>query len=324
MTAKTASRAKAKRTPPGEEGVTYDWLRVGDLEIDRRIQRDVIRANTLDEIRKKYNRRSLNTLVVSQRADGKLYLVDGQHRAIVVKEKEPDGEDARVYCCIHTGLSLQEEAKLFVELNNQTAASPLDLHKARVTQQDPTALALDAAAKAYEWGIGSGARRIAAVRVLEQLYYAAESEFDGYGRVLVENTIGVITNAWGNDDAKVMSQPVLKAVGELALDVEAWCYATGKPDDYFDYDVLATAMHDRLKAGATGWVAAQRGSAKASGKSIREALRESLVDIYNKSQTRKALKLPEELRRPKTRKVARAPEVDELDETKNDAPAMSR
>lgn len=316
MTAKTAGKAAQNGRPEAvadEEGVSYQSLRVGDLEIDRRVQRDAIRESTLEKIRKTYNRRALNTLTVSQRSNGKLYLIDGQHRKIVVTEKEPDGDDALVPCKVHTGLTLQEEAKLFVELNNQQAASPLDLHKARVTQKDPVALALKEATKAYGWEIGSGTKRISAVRVLEQLYYAGESEFqeDNYGPVLVENTIGVITGAWGNDDSKSMNQNIIKAVGELALDIEVWAAERDKPEDFFDYDLLAEAMRTSFKAGATGWVSAERGNAKASGKTLRAYMRQSLFDIYNKKQRKPSRKLPEELNKPsKHRRPVRASGVE--------------
>jgi hypothetical protein len=305
MTAKTAPKPAETSPTQGlvdEEGVSYQSLRVGDLEIDKRIQRDAIRESTLDRIRKTYNRRALNTLAVSQRANGKLFLVDGQHRKIVVTEKEPDGKDALVPCKVYTGLNLQEEAKLFVELNNQEAANPLDKHKARVVQKDPVSLALRDAAQAYNWEIGSGNKRISAVRVLEDLYYAGESAFDNasYGPVLVENTIGVITGAWGNGDAKAMGQSILKAVGGLALDVEIWVAKEGKPDDFFDYD-----------AGPAGWVSAMKGQSQAAGKSLslQGAMRRSLFDTYNKKQRKTSRKLPEELAKPQ-RHAVRAPGVE--------------
>lgn len=306
---KTNAKAKAADEMPDE--ITEDpsskieMLRVGDLLIDTRIQRDKILESTLNEIRQKYNREALRTFEVSRRDDGGLYLIDGQHRRKVVMEKDPEGADYMVKCVVHTGLTLEKEAELFVQLNKQRTANALDLHKARVTQGDEIALALDKIVDSHGWKIGTGAaRRISAVKVLESLYYAGEDAFKEYedykhGPVLVDDTIGVITAAWGTDDPKAVSQNVLKAVGEFLLDIEVWVTKNRKDESFFDYDLLASAMHTEFKAGPGGWVGEQRGFARASGKSMREALRISLWELYNKKQRSKSRKLHDDLRKPR-------------------------
>lgn len=307
MAAKTATKAASKTinnqnvTEPAER---VETVRVGDLHIDPRVQREHIVESKLDRIRKKYNPNALGTFEASRRNNGKLVLLDGMHRRIVIMEKEEQGEDFLIDCKVHTGLSLQEEAELFVDLNNQQAANALDLHKVRVVQKDPVALALDKAAAEYGWRIGSGTGCISAVKVLENLYYAGEEAFvdDGYGHVLVEDTIEVITTAWGNDQ-KAVGQNILKAVGEFLLDIEVWITKEDKPEDFFDSYLLAETMKTVFTHGPAGWVTSQRSVARGAGISLREAMRQSLVDQYNKKQPKKSRKLPELLRKPQRRTV---------------------
>lgn len=306
--ATTTKAAKAadnhQADPPTAE---IEKIRVGDLHIDSRVQREKIVEGKLNRFRQKYNPRALGTFEVSRRSNGKLCLLDGMHRRLVILEKEPQGNDFLVTCRVHVGLSLQEEAELFVDLNNQQAASALDLHKVRVVQKDPVALALNQAVETYGWKIGAGTGAISAIKVLETLYYAGEEAFEGggYGPQLVEDTVGVVTNAWGLDN-KAVSQQVLKSVGEFILDTECWIAEDGKPEHYFDYAHLADVMRREFEHGPSGWLTSQRAFAKGSGKPLRKVMRESLVDTYNRKQTKKSRKLPEHIRDPRRIRVRTA------------------
>lgn len=57
---------------------------------------------------KKYDRDALGFLVISERQDGTLAIMDGAMRAEAVRRVE--GDDASVPCKVYTGLTLAQEA----------------------------------------------------------------------------------------------------------------------------------------------------------------------------------------------------------------------
>jgi hypothetical protein len=279
-TASTTATKSRRDKDTDPKRITYEKLTAGVLDVDHRVQRDHVNESKLNKIRAKYNRPALGTLVVSRREDGTKVLLDGQHRWLVVKELE--GETAELDCRVHHGLTLQEEAELFVYYNVQEAASPLDLHKARVTQGEKVALDIDKAARDNGWVIGAGHGRISAIKVLEDLYLQAENEFTEYGPQLVSDTIAVVTQAWGVDEPHAASANILKAVGKFLLSVEVYITETGRPSSFFDRSRLALAMQSKFKGGAKGWISAQRGIAQGSEMTLGQAMLESLYQAYNK------------------------------------------
>jgi hypothetical protein len=272
--------------------VRYESVAAKLLSIDLRVQRDHLNKAKLQRMREKYDRLSLGTIVVSERADGSLIVLDGQHRWNLVAEIE--GDDYELDCRIHSGLSLPEEAALFVNLNVQEAASPLDKHKARVTQGEPVAVAIDKAAVDSGWLVGTGKGRISAVKILEYLYYLGEEQFEDYGGELVAQTVRVVTKAWGTEDSQAVNRYILQAIGEFILAVEVWIAEEGKPSDYFEFDWLASNMNTYLKGGPKGWLTAQRGIAEGSELTLQQAMRQSLYRTYQKSK--RSAKLPEFLK----------------------------
>ncbi|RSM59937.1 hypothetical protein DMH04_55110 [Kibdelosporangium aridum] len=255
-------------------------VRAGDLTVDPRVQRDHLTQSKLAKIRDNYNRAALGTLQVSERPDGSLVILDGWHRWTIVSELEKD--DFPLQCQLHTGLTLEQEAGLFVQFNQQEAANKLDLHKVRVTQGEPMAVAIDEAVHANGWAVGQGDGKIRAILALEKVYYTGEGLHEGHGKKLVADTLRVITTAWGRDDSKAVDQNILKAVGQFLFLVEKrWTDETTGRE--LDHDALAAAMAG-LKKGPAGWLAACRGQAEGSAKTLRSVLLHELLTLYNKGR----------------------------------------
>lgn len=286
MTSKTAAK---KSSHAEETQIHYDQIRAGDLVVDHRVQRDHLKVSKLNKIRKNFNTSALGTLVVSRRPDGTYALLDGQHRWTVVLEE--CGDDFPLNCQVHTGLSLAHEAALFIDLNVQDAASPLDLHKARVTLGNPMAVAISEAVGRQGWQIGVGKGSISAIKALESLYDAGENWYTGYGQKLVEKAIYIVTEAWGHDNPKAVSQYILKAVGVFVLACEQWAEAEQKGSDYMDWEGLAFSMATTFKGGPASWLATARGYAdNRASQTLQEAMCEELYRAYNKG--RRERKLP--------------------------------
>lgn len=264
---------------PDGADTRYERIPASKLHIDHRVQRDHINLTKLNKMRDEFNQLALGTLVVSERPDGTMVIIDGQHRWTLTRDLS--GEDTELDCRVHTGLTLEDEARLFIDLNRQQAASALDLHKARCTQNEPVAKAITQAAADQGWGIGMGQGRISAVKVLESIYYMGEDQWDGYGPTLISNTLFVLTQAWGMERPKVVSQSILRATAEFLLAVEMWMAERDK-QGHFSYEGLVDAMVKTFKGGPEGWINAEKTQAGGLGISVRAALRQSLHRAYNK------------------------------------------
>jgi hypothetical protein len=251
------------------------------LTIDRRVQRHELNQGTLTEIREEYNRGALQTLQVSERDDGTLIILDGWHRWTVVQEKE--GEDFVLDCQLHTGLSIGEEAALFLQFNKQKPANKIDLFYVRVTREDPVALAIKKVAADNAWTIGTGKGEIGAVDTLETIFKNGEKFDENFGSTLLYNTLFVISRSWGNDDSKAVDKNILGAVGQFLLQVEKYQAKQGV-ELRFDYERLAGNIQTYVKNGPGGWLSSCRGIAEGTSKTLRKALMGDLQDIYNKGK----------------------------------------
>lgn len=298
--AKAATTSKKAPKTRFDDKARYDQVRVGNLVVDHRVQRDHLNKSKLNAMREEFQPLGLNTILVSERDDGEMVIIDGQHRWTIAAEML--GEDFLMDCKVFTGLSLAEEAELFVLTNkNQQPANALDLHKANVTRGDEVSIAIERAALSQGWVVGSGRRSgegpgyIAAVKVLAEIYHLGEDWYEGHGPALVEDTLTVVTQAWGHDDPKAVNQYVLKAVGTFIYAVRKYVDETDRGDEYFDLEWLASRMKARLtKGGAKGWIEAMRSIVDGSNWTLQQAMRHSLYDTYNHGK--RARKLPAALR----------------------------
>jgi len=107
-----------------------------DLHIDRSYQRDPSNAKIV-QIAQRFEERAAGHLIVSVREDGSMYIMDGQHRYLALKRlARPD-----VLCEFWYGLSVADEATIFVECNFQRAIPrSAAVYRARLVAKDPIAV----------------------------------------------------------------------------------------------------------------------------------------------------------------------------------------
>ena len=84
------------------------------LKVDTSYQRNP-QTTRVRKIAKEWNDDFANTLYISQREDGAMYVVDGNHtRLASIMAK---GNDATLLAKVFTGLTKEEEAEMFIKLN---------------------------------------------------------------------------------------------------------------------------------------------------------------------------------------------------------------
>jgi hypothetical protein len=133
---------------------------------------------------------ALGSIVVSERADGSRYVVDGMHRTEACRIKGLKTIKAE----IHYGLNQQQEATLFLIKNRESAkVSTLDEYKVGLTAGDALCVSVDRVLKSHGLGLGSSSTNSvgavsAVLRITRQ-----------YGPEILDRTLTVVEKAWGRD-----------------------------------------------------------------------------------------------------------------------------
>lgn len=166
-------------------------LRIGDLFADPTYQRDLDTAR-VERMSNEYDRTLLGVLEVSAREDGRYAIIDGQHRWAVVERV--GGVDEYLACQVHTGLSQEEEARLFLEIDTgRRNLTWWDRWRARRGQGDPSVLAIDEVLKRHQLQVNPAPAdgNIRATKALETIV-------DDLGDLqLLDSVLIVLTSAFG-------------------------------------------------------------------------------------------------------------------------------
>lgn len=116
-------------------------LRAADLFADAVYQRE-LDATRVERMCSEFDRTLLGVIEVSERANARYAIIDGQHRWAVVRAA--GGKNAHLVCQVHTGLSVEDEARLFYEIDTQRKTlSWWDRWRARRGAGDPAVLGID-------------------------------------------------------------------------------------------------------------------------------------------------------------------------------------
>ncbi len=120
------------------KNVTWEYRKMNtkELAIDTAYQRDLDKKK-IERMAKKYDACLVNAIKVSHR-DGKYFIFDGQHTAILEKKVRNKGNDVMVDVKVFEGLTRLDEMELFVEQNGEaTGVNANDKLKALWNFGDP-------------------------------------------------------------------------------------------------------------------------------------------------------------------------------------------
>lgn len=185
-----------------EDSPEIGWIAIGELHVDwltwhENGQPDGYQ-HPLDESRverymRDFDPHLLEVITVNRRADGSLWIIDGQHRVEVLRRL---GKGV-VLAAIYSGLSREQEADFYVRLNTERK-SPNQWNRfgARAFHGEPRVAALIALASESGFRIGTADRSlqsIAAVNMLERVYGWAD------GPRLLRQTLSKVAEIWPTD-----------------------------------------------------------------------------------------------------------------------------
>lgn len=184
-------------------------LPVEALFPDRSYQRDLDPARVA-RMAKAYDAALVGIVEVSERAGGRFAILDGQHRWAMTKDVLFEQENPHIACRIHSGLSVDEEAKLYHRLNTtRKQLTGWDRWKARRGAGDPVVREIEKACAEAGWVVDYRMKRGRTTSTvgLEKLYALG-------GPGLITYVLGVVSAAWG-DDAEGTARPIIEGLGNI-------------------------------------------------------------------------------------------------------------
>jgi hypothetical protein len=189
-------------------------LHAKEFSIDLKVQREVNEARA-QQIADDLQPYALGLITASKREDGHTYCLDGGHRLSACRLASYDGLLATR---LFTGLTIAEEASLFLLLNKGRAVQAIDRFKVRITMEDPSAVSINKVLRAYglhvDWANNQSLGVISAINTLEKVYSGCGIREEGQYPDLVDKVIRTLHRAYGPDaDRATYSRAMLEGLG---------------------------------------------------------------------------------------------------------------
>jgi hypothetical protein len=249
---------------------TTEWIALNLLFSDPEYQRG-LDMHKVDKIVRTLDLDALGLLCVSQRPNGLYAVIDGAHRAEVLRTYG-FAEDDVVHCEVYKGLSQADEALMFRLRNNRIPVSKLALFHARLVEGDEVAISINQLLESYGWKVMAGGKGpyLACVDTTENIYWQSP--------IALNRTLSVITRAWGAHQITA-NRSIVAAFGKIFI----------RYGDEIDVTDLTRRMAG-YEGGAQGLLGRSRGLRALRGGSVPDAVCENVMDEYNRRRT--TTKLP--------------------------------
>lgn len=184
-------------------GVLRDFqaVEIDVLQVDHRYQRD-LNQNLVEKILADWDFVASDIASISQREDGSLWIIDGQHRAAAAKL----AGETEILAFVYVGLTIEEEADKRLKANNGRADSSLERFHAQHTAGKPETLAIVSLCEEFGTKVNRSMNKssgINAVSCLETLYRVD-------GGLLLRETLLLLRDAYGEIQGTVATEPVLR------------------------------------------------------------------------------------------------------------------
>jgi hypothetical protein len=191
-------------------------LHAKEFSVDLKVQRQ-LNEKRAHEIAEDLQPHALGLLIASKREDGHTYVLDGQTRISACRIANYDGLLATR---LFTGLTLKEEASLFLAHNNSRSVMAVDRFKVRITEEEPMALSINKVLKAYglhvEWANNESLGIISAIATLEKVYKGAGVRPEGEYPDLLDKVVRTLHRAYGErNDRATYSRVMMEGLGIL-------------------------------------------------------------------------------------------------------------
>jgi hypothetical protein len=263
----------------GQATTNVEAVRVDTITTDPRVNTRPIYGPWVAQRKEKFDANKLGVPVISERADGSRVWLDGQNRGALLSLV--GWGDQSIDCKVYRGLTVRQEAELFLALNDNRRVGAIYRFLARITAGDPDAVAINGIVRGAGWRIGdqNGPDTITAVAALEKVYQGdqrdpVEGVAPGWA---LQRTLAIVTEAWGFKPDTVNGE-ILKGIGALF----------NRYLDGVDTIILVKKLAT-YPAGPAGLLGDARGRRQYQGGSVAACVSESVVDLYNKNRRSRVL-----------------------------------
>jgi len=268
---------------------------VSELQIHPRAQRSIIKSR-LAAMRAAFSLAKIGMLAaVNYAIRGKNgpWIVDGQHRVVILKELLPGNQLVKVQ--VHLDVTDDAgAAELFLGLNDAAPVSTFAKFLNAVIAKHPAAIGVTRILKEFELDVqpGKASGHICCVSALQKLYLHDDGKS-------LRRTLAVITRSWGTS-ADAMEGKVLEGMGIVVV----------KYDGKFDEGTLVRKL-SKYPGGAANLLGAARGMLRYSRKPVAYCVAKVVLDLYNQGRsTGRMPELPPSISaRPKRAPAIGAPSV---------------
>ena len=185
---------------------SFEMLPIAKLKYDKRIQRTINMRKVREMADRGLSVAALGVIIVNLREDGEIYVIDGQHRLELLKRL---GHDVAP-CMVHYGLSLEQEAKAFVDLSQYNSKlSATQVFHRKLIYNDSDAVKIRNVLNSYGLEVskgikgGRGKNTISAISGIEFI-------FSNGGEYALKKVLNILLNAWGADCRNVFDNMVLR------------------------------------------------------------------------------------------------------------------
>jgi len=171
-----------------------ETIEVNKLTINPIYQR--LLTKSYKDITKNFNEKKLGEITLSYR-DFKFYIIDGHNRAEACKKIGIKKIDSVIYF----GLTLEEEAELFVALNTNTSVKRNDKFKAKLVYKDAQSIAINDIAIKNNFKISNETHKSIdnCIRAVEALEFAYKLD----NGITLDLTLKTIFEAWNGQKESV-------------------------------------------------------------------------------------------------------------------------
>ena len=242
------------------------YLAISTLEIDPATQRSLNRPWIKAHV-PIFDPEFFGEIVVSIR-DGRHLIVDGQHRVELLRAMGWAG-DQKVPCLVYEGLTLAQEAALFLGLGDDRKPRTFDLFRISIVAGDETACDIERIVRAQGLSLSEAKKdgAISAVRALQKVY-------DGAGLaqaspIALAKTLKILRGAWGKDGT-AFEAPLILGVGLFVI----------RHDGKFDEPSLVAKL-SKSKGGPSGMTGRAKGVMEAKHRPLAHCVAAGIVDAYD-------------------------------------------
>lgn len=240
-------------------------LPVGKLTIDTTYQRHTDEAH-LNKLIKNWVDNYSGCLEVNHRNDDVYAVFDGGHRTKAAKTRF--GDDHMLLCKVFSGLTVEEEADLFTELNKiRKPIKVIDLAKSGMKAEDPQWLQIANALNSFQlvWSVEG---RVSGDRAIN-CWAALRGAHSHGGVAMVEQTLRLLTSIWNGDPTSLEGV----WVSGMADFIRGYSWSS-----HFDEKRII----ERLSAYKVEDVVTRHGFHRAGGVPVSRAYRKTFQEFYNK------------------------------------------